>query len=114
MKYKLLAVDMDGTVLNSQKKISPRTKSALDELMRRSVYVVVSTGRNLAELTDYRDDFKAMNYGIVISGGMIPKIDCCVEAVRRGVSRANIIDGRIPHSILIELLSDEGSGTMIF
>lgn len=71
MKYKLLAVDMDGTVLNSQKKISPRTKSALDELMRRGVYVVVSTGRNLAELTDYRDDFKAMNYGIVISGGMI-------------------------------------------
>ena len=50
----------------------------------------------------------------VISGGMIPKIDCCVEAVRRGVSRANIIDGRIPHSILIELLSDEGSGTMIY
>ena len=71
MKYKLLAVDMDGTVLNSQKKISPRTKNALDELMKRGIYVVVSTGRNLAELNDYRDDFKAMNYGIVISGGMI-------------------------------------------
>lgn len=71
MKYKLLAVDMDGTVLNSQKKISPRTKSAITELMKRGVYVVVSTGRNLAELADYRDDFKAMNYGIVISGGMI-------------------------------------------
>ncbi len=49
----------------------------------------------------------------VISGGMIPKIDCCVEAVRQGVSRAHILDGRIPHSILIELLSDEGVGTMI-
>ena len=48
----------------------------------------------------------------IISGGMIPKIDCCVEAVRRGVSRAHIIDGRIPHSILIELFSDEGIGTM--
>ena len=47
----------------------------------------------------------------IISGGMIPKIDCCVEAVRRGVSRAYIIDGRIPHSILIELLSNEGIGT---
>lgn len=46
-----------------------------------------------------------------ISGGMIPKIDCCVEAVRRGVSRTSIIDGRIPHSILIELLSSEGIGT---
>lgn len=49
----------------------------------------------------------------VISGGMIPKIDCCVESVRRGVKRAHIIDGRIPHSILIEILSDEGIGTMI-
>ena len=48
----------------------------------------------------------------IISGGMIPKIDCCVEAVRRGVKRTHIIDGRIPHSILIEMLSDEGIGTM--
>ncbi|MBR5496126.1 MAG: acetylglutamate kinase [Oscillospiraceae bacterium] len=48
----------------------------------------------------------------IISGGMIPKIECCVEAVRRGVNKAFIIDGRIPHSILIELLSDEGIGTM--
>ena len=48
----------------------------------------------------------------IISGGMIPKIDCCVEAVRRGVDRAHIIDGRIPHSTLIELFSDEGIGTM--
>lgn len=50
----------------------------------------------------------------IISGGMIPKIDCCVEAVRRGVGRAHIIDGRIPHSILIELFSDEGIGTMLY
>lgn len=48
----------------------------------------------------------------IISGGMIPKIDCCVEAVRRGVKSTHIIDGRIPHSILIELLSVEGIGTM--
>jgi acetylglutamate kinase len=47
----------------------------------------------------------------IISGGMIPKIDCCVEAVRRGVSKTAIIDGRIPHSILIEILSNEGIGT---
>jgi acetylglutamate kinase len=49
----------------------------------------------------------------IISGGMIPKIDCCVEAVRRGVGKTNIIDGRIPHSILLELLTDLGTGTMI-
>lgn len=48
----------------------------------------------------------------VITGGMIPKVDCCVEAVRQGVERANIQDGRVPHSILIELLSQDGVGTM--
>ena len=55
---------------------------------------------------------KLQNEGI-ITGGMIPKISCCVDAVRRGVGRAHIIDGRIPHSILIELFSDEGIGTML-
>ena len=49
----------------------------------------------------------------VIQGGMIPKVDCCVEAVRSGVKNAVILDGRIPHSILIELLSNEGIGTML-
>ena len=49
----------------------------------------------------------------VIRGGMIPKIECCVEAVRSGVERTHILDGRIPHSILIEMLSDQGIGTMI-
>ena len=49
----------------------------------------------------------------IISGGMIPKIDCCVEAVRSGVASAIILDGRVQHSILIELLSNEGIGTML-
>lgn len=49
----------------------------------------------------------------IISGGMIPKIDCCVEAVRSGVQSAIILDGRVQHSILIELLSNEGIGTML-
>lgn len=48
----------------------------------------------------------------VIKGGMIPKVDCCVEAVRKGVDQANIQDGRVKHSILIELLSKVGVGTM--
>ncbi len=48
----------------------------------------------------------------VISGGMIPKVECCIEAIRRGVKRVFILDGRVPHSILIETLTDEGSGTM--
>jgi acetylglutamate kinase len=48
----------------------------------------------------------------VISGGMIPKVSCCIEAIRQGVSKVFIIDGRIPHSILVETLTDEGIGTM--
>lgn len=48
----------------------------------------------------------------IISGGMIPKADCCVEAIRRGVKQVFVIDGRVSHSILIEILSDEGIGTM--
>jgi len=48
----------------------------------------------------------------IISGGMIPKVNCCIEAIRRGVSKVFIIDGRIPHAILIETLTDEGIGTM--
>ena len=48
----------------------------------------------------------------VISGGMIPKVECCIEAVRRGVKRVFIIDGRVLHSIIIEMLTDEGIGTM--
>jgi len=49
----------------------------------------------------------------VISGGMIPKVDCCIEALNKGVNNVVIMDGRIPHSILMELLTDEGAGTMV-
>ena len=49
----------------------------------------------------------------VISGGMIPKVECCVEAIREGVKNVVIMDGRIPHSILMEILTDEGAGTMV-
>ncbi len=49
----------------------------------------------------------------IISGGMIPKVDCCIEAIECGVKNAVIMDGRIPHSILMELLTDEGAGTMV-
>ncbi|MBO5009236.1 MAG: acetylglutamate kinase [Clostridia bacterium] len=49
----------------------------------------------------------------VISGGMIPKVDCCIKALEEGVENVTILDGRIPHSILMELLTDEGAGTMV-
>ena len=49
----------------------------------------------------------------IISGGMIPKVDCCIDALEHGVDNVVIMDGRIPHSILMELLTDEGAGTMV-
>ena len=49
----------------------------------------------------------------VISGGMIPKVDCCIEAIGRGVKNVVILDGRVPHSILMELLTNEGAGTLV-
>lgn len=52
-----------------------------------------------------------MNRGI-ISGGMIPKVECCVEAIRRGVKKVFVVDGRVPHCTLMELFTDEGMGTM--
>lgn len=49
----------------------------------------------------------------VVSGGMVPKVDCCVKALKKGVENVVIMDGRVPHSILMEILTDEGAGTMV-
>ena len=48
----------------------------------------------------------------IIAGGMIPKVECCIDAIHRGVESVIIMDGRVPHAILMELLTDEGAGTM--
>ena len=58
-------------------------------------------------------DIKTLCDEGVISGGMIPKVDCCVEAIDKGVKNVIIMDGRVPHSILMEILTDEGAGTMV-
>ena len=57
------------------------------------------------------DGLKSLN---IVAGGMIPKVECCADAIKGGVGRTHILDGRIPHSILIEMLTDEGAGTMIY
>lgn len=62
----------------------------------------------------YVSDIPALVKQGIISGGMIPKIECCKEAIRRGVKKVFITDGRVAHSILVEILSDEGSGTMFY
>ncbi len=49
----------------------------------------------------------------VISGGMIPKVECCIDAIHKGVKKVIILDGRVPHALLIETLTDEGAGTMV-
>lgn len=49
----------------------------------------------------------------VISGGMIPKVECCIEAIEKGVRRVTILDGRVSHAVLLELLTDEGAGTLV-
>lgn len=60
----------------------------------------------------YVSDVPSLKKKGIIGGGMIPKVDCCVEAVRRGVKQSIIIDGRIPHAILIDMLTNEGVGTL--
>ena len=49
----------------------------------------------------------------IIGGGMIPKVECCIDAIRKGVKTVTILDGRVPHALLIEMLTDEGAGTMV-
>ena len=94
MKYKLLALDMDGTTLNSEKKISPATANAISELSKTGVHVVLSTGRGLAELVDYFNEIKPIHYGILISGGMIYDF----------FEKKPIISHALPEKILFELI----------
>ena len=49
----------------------------------------------------------------IISGGMIPKVECCIDAIHKGVKKVTILDGRVPHALLIETLTNEGAGTMV-
>ena len=59
------------------------------------------------------DEARALYDEGIISGGMIPKVDCCIRAIEQGVKNVVIMDGRVPHSILMELLTNEGAGTWI-
>ena len=108
MKYKLLALDMDGTTLNSEKKISPATANAISKLIKSGVNVVLSTGRGLAELADYKNELRLMNYGILISGGMIydffEKKPIISHALQKKIL-FELIDGAIAENAMIQLLT---------
>lgn len=67
---------------------------------------------SLIKRVNVKEARKLFDDGIV-TGGMIPKVECCIEAVERGVHRVTILDGRVPHALLLELLTDEGAGTMV-
>lgn len=69
--YKLLALDMDGTILTSQKTVSPATVKAINNLIKQGTAVTLCTGRGVAELKDYTDEFAAIPYGILNSGGCV-------------------------------------------
>ena len=105
--YKILALDMDGTLLNSQKKISPKTEKAISELSKRGVIVAVSTGRGVAELQDYKDELKFMHYGVTSSGGAVYDF-FNKKAVRTHCIPANIayeiIDAGISERAMIHIL----------
>lgn len=90
------ALDAEGLILMTDIKGLLENKDDPDSLIKK-VYV---------------SDIPAFVKQGIISGGMIPKIECCKEAIRRGVKKVFITDGRVAHSILLEILSDEGSGTM--
>ncbi len=110
--YKLLALDMDGTMLNSQKKISPKTAAAISELSKRGVAVVVSTGRGIAELADYKEELKFMHYGITTSGGVVydffNKKPVTVHPVPEEIA-LEIIDAGILENAMIHLLGVHSS-----
>lgn len=69
--YKLLALDMDGTTLDSEKRFPGETAEAIRGLTERGIHVVVATGRGLAELSDYREELSGTSYAILISGGLV-------------------------------------------
>lgn len=107
MTYKLLALDMDGTMLNSNKKITPKTANAIAQLAAKGVNVVVSTGRGVPELYDYKAEFAPIHYGITISGGLVYDFFTATPLVTHPVHESDmlkIIDAGIAERAMIHLL----------
>ena len=114
MKYKLLALDMDGTTLNSEKKISPKTAAAISELLNSGVTVVLSTGRGLSEVVDYKNELKSMHYGILVSGGMVYDILKSKPVTTHPLDKKTmleLVDGAIAENGMIQLLTEDASVT---
>jgi len=111
--------DMDGNVYN----INADTAAAYIAGRMQAYRLVTMTDiegilrdkndpASLIPCLDFKDTEQLIAEG-VISGGMIPKVECCLEAIKRGVHKVTILDGRVPHALLIEMFTDEGAGTMV-
>jgi acetylglutamate kinase len=74
---------------------------------------VLDSRKRLISTVDAKNAGRFIQEG-TISGGMIPKVKCCLEALREGVQKTHIIDGRVKHAILLEIFTDEGIGTQIY
>lgn len=110
--------DDDGNIYNVN---ADTAAASIAGALKAESLILMTDIRGLLENKDdpeslikkvYVSDVPALVKQGIISGGMIPKIECCKDAIRRGVKKVFITDGRVSHSILIEILSDEGSGTM--
>ena len=115
-----IGCDDDGNVYNVN---ADTAAASIAGALGAESLILMSDIRGLLENKDdpeslikkvYVSDIPALVKQGIISGGMIPKIECCKEAIRRGVKKVFITDGRVCHSILVEILSDEGSGTMFY
>ena len=112
-----IGYDKDGNVYNiNADTAAARIAGALNAekfIAMTDIKGVLRDKNDDSTLTKYINvsEIKQLAKEGIIDGGMIPKVECCVEAIRRGVKFVVIIDGRIPHSILIEMLTDDGAGT---
>ncbi len=111
--------DMDGNVYNvNADTAAARIAGAIGAESLLSMTDISGILRDredpssLIPLIDIAESHRLMGEGI-ISGGMIPKVLCCIDAIERGVKKVTIMDGRVPHAILLETLTDEGAGTMV-
>ncbi len=115
-----IGFDEDGNIYNVN---ADTAAAAIAGALEAESLILMTDTKGLLEDKDNPDslikkvfvsDIPALVKQGIISGGMIPKIECCKEAIRRGVNKVFITDGRVYHSILVEVLSDEGSGTMFY
>eukprot|EP00244_Chara_vulgaris_P000080 TRINITY_DN10117_c0_g2_i2.p1 TRINITY_DN10117_c0_g2~~TRINITY_DN10117_c0_g2_i2.p1 ORF type:complete len:323 (+),score=74.84 TRINITY_DN10117_c0_g2_i2:37-969(+) len=114
-----VAADLSGQAYNiNADSVAGALAAALNAeklILMTDVPGVMRDGKDIASLIKEVNVEGARNLMAegVVSGGMIPKVECCIRALTEGVKKAHIIDGRAPHSLLLELLTDQGAGTMI-